>query len=85
MNLPNPADKEAFYAWANLNCFTFKQAEEVRAFYAEGFRAGMERAAQICERLDREDTTCQGDFTDLAKFADAIRAETVSDGIQRKV
>ena len=47
--------------------------ENMRAFYAAGIRAGMERAAVICEDVARNDDTCQGDLPNLRKFAAAIR------------
>lgn len=44
-------------------------AEQVRA----AILAERERCAALCDILAHEDTTCQGDMTDLYKFGEAIR------------
>jgi hypothetical protein len=63
--LPKPR-MDATGAWVH-------DEAELRAWGEACAMAEREACAQVCERLDREDTTCQGDLTDLSKFARAIR------------
>jgi hypothetical protein len=99
VNLPEPEDFARFEQWAkdhlgqgySLECEEGTYVNRVtrwayiasRAFYAEGFRAGMERAAVIAEDegLNDPNTESDGDIAyDLAieHVVAAIRTEAAS-------
>lgn len=74
------AAREAGWSEAQLNLASPADHVRLQRFYAIAYRAGMERAAEICERVwpseDRSGHEWSDGFADgTCDCADAIRAE----------